>query len=80
MRNHQSCSIGSKPFLEVNAISSQTHGREDMVMKGILDTIVLMVIIPQILRKRKPQCTTKSGVILRQRKWEVYTRKTFQEP
>ena len=26
MRNHQSCPIGSKPFPEVNAISSQTHG------------------------------------------------------
>ena len=27
MRNHQSCPIGSKPFPEVNAISSQTRGR-----------------------------------------------------
>ena len=27
MRNHQSCPTGSKPFLEVNAISSQTHRR-----------------------------------------------------
>ena len=27
MRNHQSCPTESKPFLEVNAISSQTRGR-----------------------------------------------------
>ena len=27
MRNHQSCPTGSEPFPEVNATSSQTHGR-----------------------------------------------------
>ena len=39
-----------------------------VVMEGILDTMVLMVVIPQILIKRKPHCTIKSGVILRQNK------------
>ena len=39
-----------------------------VVMEGILDTMVLMVVIPQILIKRKPYCTIKSGVILRQNK------------
>ena len=28
VRNHQSHPIGFEPFPEVNAISSQTHGRE----------------------------------------------------
>ena len=38
-----------------------------VVMEEILDTMVLMVTI-QILRKRKPHCTTRSGIILRQNK------------
>ena len=42
MRNHQSRTIGSKPFLE--------NEDEDMVVivKWVLDTMVLMVVIPQI--------------------------------
>ena len=39
-----------------------------MVMEEIPDTIVLMVIIHQILKKGKPHCTIKSGIILRQNK------------
>ena len=38
-----------------------------VVVEEILDTMVLMVTI-QILRKRKPHCTTRSGIILRQNK------------
>ena len=37
-----------------------------VVVEEIPDTMVLMVIIHQILRKRKPHCTTRSGIILRQ--------------
>ena len=45
-----------------------------MVLEGILNTMVLVVIIPQILKKRKPRCITRSGEILRQNKkmWSVY--------
>ena len=39
-----------------------------VVVEGIPNITVLMVVIPQILIKRKPHCTTKSGVILRQNK------------
>ena len=39
-----------------------------MVVEEIPDTMVLIVIIHQILRKGKPHCTTKSGTILRQNK------------
>ena len=40
-----------------------------MVMEGIPNTMVLMVVIPQILRKkRKPHYSIKSGVILIQNK------------
>ena len=39
-----------------------------VVMEEIPDTMVLMVIIYQILRKVKPHCTTRSGTILRQNK------------
>ena len=58
MRNHRSHTIGSKPFLE--------DEEEDMVVivKGVLDTMVIMVVIPQI-PKKKPYCTTISEVILR---------------
>ena len=40
---------------------------EDMViiMEGILNTMVSIIVIHQILKKRKPYWTTKSGVILR---------------
>ena len=39
-----------------------------VVMEGIPDTMVLMVVIPQILTKIKSHCTIRSGVILRQNK------------
>ena len=42
-----------------------------VVMEEIPDTMVLMVIIYQILRKVKPHCitrSTRSGIILRQNK------------
>ena len=41
---------------------------EDMVVEEIPDTMVLLVIIHQILRKWKPYGTTRSGTILRQNK------------
>ena len=68
-RNHQSRPIGSEPFLEVNAISSQTcgcgWGRGRDHRRNLRYHMVLMVII---LRKWKPHCTTRSGTILRQNK------------
>ena len=39
-----------------------------MIVEGIPNTMVLMVVNPQILIKRKPHYTTRSGVILRQNK------------
>ena len=39
-----------------------------MIVEGIPNTMVLMVVNPQILIKRKPHYTTRSGVILRQSK------------
>ena len=36
-----------------------------MVVEGIPDWMMLMIVIPQMLRKRKPYYTTRSGVILR---------------
>ena len=39
-----------------------------MIVEGIPNTMVLMVVNPQILIKRKPRYTTRSGVILRQNK------------
>ena len=39
-----------------------------VVIEGIPNTMVLMVVNPQILIKRKPHYTTRSGVILRQNK------------
>ena len=41
---------------------------EDEDVEEILDTMVLMVIILQILRRGKPHCTTRNGIILRQNK------------
>ena len=41
---------------------------KDVVVEGIPDTMVIMVIIPQILIKIKPHYTTKSQVIQRQNK------------
>ena len=43
---------------------------EDVVVavEEILDTMVLMVLILQILRRGKPHCTTRNGIILRQNK------------
>ena len=43
---------------------------EEMVVavEGIPDIMVIMVIIPQILKKGKLHCTTKSRIILRQNK------------
>ena len=32
---------------------------EDVVVEGIPDTMVIMIIIPQILKKGKPHCTTR---------------------
>ena len=39
-----------------------------MIVEGIPNTMVLRVVNPQILIKRKPHYTTRSGVILRQNK------------
>lgn len=39
-----------------------------MVVKGIPNAIVLMVVIPQIPKKVKSHCTTRSRVILRYHK------------
>ena len=41
---------------------------EDEDVEEILDTMVLMVIILQILRRGKPHCTTRNGITLRQNK------------
>ena len=41
---------------------------EDMVVEEILDTMVLIVIIHQILKKGKSHCTTRNGIIPRQNK------------
>ena len=43
---------------------------EDVVVavEKIPDTMVLMVIILQILRRGKPHCTTRNGITLRQNK------------
>ena len=46
-----------------------------MVLEGILNTMVLVVIIPQILKKRKSRCTTIVEKYWdKTRKWEVYIR------
>ena len=72
MKNHQSYSIGTEPFPEVNVISSQTNGHGRSRSRGSgrgcgsLDTMELMVIILPI--KGKLQCTTRSGIIPRQNK------------
>ena len=39
-----------------------------VVVEGISNTMVFMVVIPQILKKRKPYYTTKSGGISRHNK------------
>lgn len=74
MRNHWFYPIGYESFCEVNATSSQTHGCKQGWGHDhghghghgrIFDMMVLTIVIPQISRKRKPHCTTKSGVILR---------------
>ena len=44
---------------------------KDVVVEGIPDTMVIMVIIPQIIIKGKPHCTTKSGIILRAKQENV---------
>ena len=56
MRNHRSHTIGSKPFLE--------DEDEDMVVivKGVLDTMVIMVVIPQIPKKEKKSRIAPSEV------------------
>ena len=41
---------------------------KDMVVEEILDTMVLIVIIHQNIRKEKPHCTTRNGIIPRQNK------------
>ena len=66
MRNHQSRPTRFESFLEVNAILSQlVDGDEDVVVEEIPDTIVLIVIIHQILIKRKSHCNTTSRITLR---------------
>ena len=40
----------------------------DVVVEKILDTMVLIVIIHQNIRKEKPHCTTRNGIIPRQNK------------
>ena len=69
MTNHQYRPTRFKSFPEVNAIFSQTRrlGRV-LVVEEIPDTMVLMIIIHQILRKGKPHCNTRSGTIPRQNK------------
>ena len=44
------------------------NGDDDVIVEEIPDTIVLIVIIHQILKKGKSHCTTRSGIILRQNK------------
>ena len=41
---------------------------ENVVVEGIPNTMVLMVIIPQNLKKRKPHYTTRSGVLRQNKK------------
>ena len=67
--NHQYRPTRFKSFPEVNAIFSQTRrlGRV-LVVEEIPDTMVLMIIIHQILKKGKRHCTIRSGIILRQNK------------
>ena len=69
MTNHQSRPTRFESFPEVNAILSQTcRWGGVVVVEEIPDTMVLMIIIHQILRKGKPHCTTRSGTIPRQNK------------
>ena len=39
-----------------------------VVVEGILDTMVIMVIIPQILKTGKSHCTTRSRVLRQNKK------------
>ena len=75
MRNHQSRLTRFEPFLEMNTSLKWIQYRhklvdEDVVVvvEEISDTMVLIVIIHQILKKWKPHCTIRSGTILRYNK------------
>ena len=66
MKNHQSRPTGSEAFPEVNAISSQNHGRgrgrgRDRSRGRNSDNITILLLI----RKEKLCFTTRSGIIMR---------------
>ena len=60
MRNHQSSPIGSKSFLEVNAMLSQTCGSRQGQGRGHGRNPRFMLVIPQILIKKMSHYTTRN--------------------